>query len=270
MKWLRAVLLLISVLLASLIVIFPQWAFTKVWPSAARLFPHWYFRTIARLIGLKVEIKGGTEIKHPCLLVANHGSWLDIIILSTIAPMCFVAKKEVANWPLFGTLATIGRTIYVDRERRQDVGRSMATIRQRLMNGEVITLFPEGTSSDGNRVLPFRSALLGAADMQIRGIPVDVLPVTIVYSGVYGIPLGRVRRPIFAWHGDMDLPSHLAGVALAGPFEATVILHELTNTSAVGGRKELAKYCESLIRRSLAAELTGRQPTLVPILKEMS
>ena len=270
MKILRAALLLGAVLCISLLVILPQWMFTRIWPSGARKLPQLYFRAVARLMDLRVETKGRLNTDHACLFVANHGSWLDIIILSTIAPMCFIAKKEVAYWPLFGTLATVGRTIYIDREKRHDVGRSMEIMRQRLTAGEIITLFPEGTSSDGNRVLPFRSALLGAADLEINGKSVTVQPVTIAYSGVHGIPLGRVRRPIFAWYGDINLASHLLGVALAGPFEATVVFHEPTSLPAAGGRKELARLCETLIRTGLTEQLTGRRPVEVSIPGKMS
>ena len=110
------------------------------------------------------EVMGVPVKDRACLYVANHVSWLDIVVLSTIAPMCFIAKREVAGWPLFGTLASVGRTLYIDRDRRHDVGRSPHAMQQRLHDGEIVTLFAEGKSSDGNRVLPFRSALVGAAD----------------------------------------------------------------------------------------------------------
>jgi len=195
--------------------------------------------------------------------MSNHVSWLDIVVLSAVTPMCFIAKKEVASWPLFGLLATIGRSIYIDRQRRHDVGRSLATMRDRFRANEIVTLFPEGTSSDGNRVLPFRSALMAAAEMEVDGKPVPVQPITLAYTGMYGIPLGRVRRPIFAWYGDMDLVRHLLGVALAGPFEATLIFHAPTDMAALGDRKSLTRHCEALVKVGLAEALTGRTAVVV-------
>jgi 1-acyl-sn-glycerol-3-phosphate acyltransferase len=254
---------------ASIIAIPPQWICTKVWPGAARRIPHYYFRAVARLLGMKVKVSGHPRKDGACLYVANHISWLDIVVLSAIAPMSFIAKKEVAGWPLFGTLASIGRTIYIDRDRRFDVGRSHEVVQQRLKSGEIITLFAEGRSSDGNRVLPFRSALIGAAERELDGAAVPVQPVTIAYTGIHGIPLGRVRRPIFAWYGDMTLFPHLLGVGAAGPPDVEVIFHPALYGKDVGGRKALARHCHEVIREGLLEALTGRRQQKVPEPGEM-
>jgi lyso-ornithine lipid O-acyltransferase len=268
MSSLRAILLFSTLMLLSLLVIPPQWVFARTWPAAARRFPNIFFRVVTRFMSIRIDLEGAPVSGRPCLYVANHLSWLDILVLSAVAPVCFIAKHEVARWPLFGLLATVGRTIYIDRDRRYDVKAVCAAIRQRLSQGECVVLFPEGTSSDGNRLLPFRSALLGAADFEMGGEPVLVQPVTIAYTGVYGIPLGRVRRPIFAWHGKMELLSHLLGVGRIGPFEATVDFHPPSTVKDMGGRKLLAAYCERTIRTSLIQALTGRRPVEVPMRAE--
>jgi 1-acyl-sn-glycerol-3-phosphate acyltransferase len=260
---LRAAWLIVAIGILSIVVIPPQWLFTRLHPAAARKFPHHYFRAVTWLMGLRIETKGTPVAHKPCLIVSNHMSWLDILVLSAISPVCFIAKHEIARWPLFGLLATVGRTLYIDRSKRHDVRAACAAIRERLASGECVILFPEGTSSDGNRLLPFRSALIGAADMDIGGEPVPVQPVTIAYTGVYGIPLGRVRRPIFAWHGNMPLLSHLLGVARVGPFEASLTFHP--PVSGLGGRKALSRHCETVIRVSLIEALTGRRPVVVSI-----
>jgi lyso-ornithine lipid O-acyltransferase len=265
MNDLRAILLFSLLILLSLIVIPPQWLFTKIWPGAARRFPHLYFRMVTGLMGIRIDVKGTPLSGAACLYVANHVSWLDILVLSSVAPVCFVAKHEVARWPLFGLLATVGRTIYINRDRRHDVKAVGAAIRQRLSEGECIVIFPEGTSSDGNRLLPFRSALLETADCEVDGKKVPVQPLTIAYTGVYGVPLGRVRRPIFAWHGKMELLPHLLGVGRIGPFEATLSFHPPVTVQEFGGRKSLARHCERVIRASLVESLTGRRPLPVPI-----
>jgi 1-acyl-sn-glycerol-3-phosphate acyltransferase len=263
MRNLRTAWLLFAIGLLSLLVIPPQWLFTRANSAAARKFPHLYFRMVTRLMGMRIDVKGAPVTAKPCLIVANHMSWLDILVLSATAPMCFIAKHEVARWPLFGVLATVGRTLYIDRAKRHDVKSACAAIRRRLANGECVVLFPEGTSSDGNRLLPFRSALIGAADMEIAGEPVAVQPVTIAYTGVHGIPLGRVRRPIFAWYGNMPLMSHLLGVARIGPFEAALTFHPPVTVSGIGSRKGLSRHCEGAIRPSLIEALTGRRPMVV-------
>jgi lyso-ornithine lipid O-acyltransferase len=259
----RAAALFGSIMAISLVVIPPQWLFSRLWPAAARRFPHLYFRSVVRLMGIRIHVDGKPVSGRPCLYVANHLSWLDILVLSAVQPMCFVAKKEVADWPLFGALATVGRTIYLDRNRRLEVGSARTVLQQRFAAGEIVTVFPEGTSSDGNRVLPFRSALLGAAEMEVDGEPVLVQPVTIAYTGVHGVPLGRVRRPIFAWHGGMKLLPHLLGVGRIGPFEATLTFHPPATVRELGGRKALCRYCEQTIRISLIEALTGRRPVVV-------
>ncbi len=254
----RAYVTLTAFVMASLAVIPAQWTFNRVWTGAARRLPHLYFRAVARLLRIRIQVMGEPVKDRACLYVANHVSWLDIVVLSTIAPMCFIAKREVAGWPLFGTLASVGRTLYIDRDRRHDVSRSRHAMQQRLHDGEIVTLFAEGKSSDGNRVLPFRSALVGAADLQVNGSPVAVQPVTIAYTGVHGIPLGRTLRPIFAWYGDMELFGHLIGVGAAGPPDVDVIFHPAIHGRDVGGRKALARHCEEQIKLGLIQALTGR------------
>ena len=97
-------------------------------PAAAARLPHWYHRNVARLLGINIRISGARPDKGPAFIVANHVSWLDIIVLSAAAPVSFVAKREVARWPFFGTLARLQRTVFVDRERRHTTGRERQSI----------------------------------------------------------------------------------------------------------------------------------------------
>ena len=144
------------------------------------------------------------------LIVANHTGWLDIVIFSAVAPISFVAKSEVGSWPFFGTLARLQRTVFVERTRRSQTGEARDSISARLAQGDTLVLFPEGTSSDGNSVLPFKSALLGAAESVLAdGHHVTVQPVSTAYTGSHGIPMGREARPLYAWYGDMELVPHL-------------------------------------------------------------
>ena len=125
----------------------------------------------------------------------------------------FVAKKEVAGWPIFGWLAKLQRTVFIDRERRHRTGAATQEIAERLIGGDAVVLFAEGTSSDGNRVLPFRSALIGAVHHAIGSSThherVTVQPLSLAYVDLNGLPLGRAFRSRVAWYGDADLISHL-------------------------------------------------------------
>jgi len=124
--------------------------------------PLWYHGICTRLLGLDVEVRGAPSTARPTLFVANHASYLDIMVLGAVVPGSFVAKREVRDWPFFGWLARLQRTVFVDR--RPSAAQTQRTeIQARLAARENLILFPEGTSSDGNRTLPFKSALFAAA-----------------------------------------------------------------------------------------------------------
>ena len=135
----------------------------RVGSSGARAFPHWYHRQVCRLLGIRIHIDGAVVRDRPVLLVANHTTWLDIPVLSAVAPVSFVAKKEVGTWPFVSSLARLQRSVFVDRTRRTAVGQAAGEILARLAQGDTVVLFAEGTSSDGNRVLPFMTSLFAAA-----------------------------------------------------------------------------------------------------------
>jgi 1-acyl-sn-glycerol-3-phosphate acyltransferase len=128
-----------------------------------RRIPVLYHRLMCAILGVRIREIGGRMHEHPLLIVANHSSWLDITVISAVAPVVFVAKQEIARWPLFGLLAKLQRTVFVDRARRHKTREVNAAIAARLTGGDPVVLFGEGTASDGNRVLAFRSALVGAA-----------------------------------------------------------------------------------------------------------
>ena len=185
---------------------------------------HWlpvvFHRLACRLLRVRVAVRGEPVTGRAVLVVSNHTTWLDIVVLSTLQPMSFIAKSEVAGWPLFGTLARLQRTIFIDRSRRKGAAEANSEIAERLAGGDAIVLFAEGTTSDGGRVLPFRSSLLGAARDAIARAGHDghvlVQPVTVAYPARGGLPVGYGDRPGIAWYGDMDLIPHLVGI-IAGP-----------------------------------------------------
>src|SRR5262245_63553740 len=123
-----------------------------------------YYRVLCALLRIRVRVVGAPVRSRAVLFVSNHTSWVDIVVIGSIAPIAFVAKREVASWPLVGITAKMQRTVFVDRIRRHLTGEAVAEIVDRIRNGVSVVLFAEGTSSDGNRVLPFRSALLGAVE----------------------------------------------------------------------------------------------------------
>jgi 1-acyl-sn-glycerol-3-phosphate acyltransferase len=176
----------------------------------------------------------------------------------------FIAKTEVAGWPFFGWLAKLQRTVFVDRRvRSARLQRDAMT--ERLAVGDALILFPEGTSGDGNRVLPFKSALFGAVEEMQGIVPVEVQPVSIAYTRLDGIPLGRVLRPFFAWYGTVELAPHLWGMIGLGALEVVVQFHPPVSIADCGSRKSLARYCQARAAGGMAAALAGRpQPMPEP------
>jgi len=148
--------------------------------------------------------------------------------------------------------------VFVERERRSATGDVRDVIRERLLAGDTLLLFPEGTSHDGNRVLPFKSALLGAAEAILaNGAHVKVQPVSAAFSGLHGLPMGRENRPLFAWYGDMEMVPHLWDALLAGPLDVVVQFHEPLSLDAMD-RKTLARRARKTIQAGLAQGLAGR------------
>jgi len=222
--------------------------------------PMYYHRCCCRILGITVRSIGTPSRERPVLFAANHTSYLDIEILGSLIPGSFVAKEEVARWPLFGWLAKLQRSVFVDRRVRSAAAQRDAMAR-RFDEGDALILFPEGTSGDGNRVLPFKTALFAAVDGRGDRAPVTVQPVSVAYTRLDGIPLGRHYRPFFAWYGAMALMPHLWTMLALGTLEAVVEFHPPTSLAECGSRKALAQYCRARIVGGTRAALSGREQT---------
>jgi 1-acyl-sn-glycerol-3-phosphate acyltransferase len=223
------------------------------WTSTLPVF---YHRWCCRILGFRISLIGTPTVERPVLFAANHVSYTDITILGSVIPGSFIAKTEVADWPLFGWLAKLQRSVFVDRRARSTATQRDA-ITERLAAGDALILFPEGTSGDGNRVLPFKSALFSAA--QRNDVPpVIVQPVSLAYTRLDGIPIRRLYRPFFAWYGAVDLAPHLWSMVGLGTVEVVVEFHPPTFLSDCGSRKALAGYCYARIAGGVAGALFGR------------
>ena len=218
-------------------------------------FPRFYHRWCCRILGLRVRRIGQPTTARPVLFAANHVSYLDITVFGSLIPGSFIAKREVARWPLFGSLAKLQRSVFIDRQMRSTAAQR-DSIAGRLATKDALILFPEGTSGDGNRVLPFKSALFSVAD---RADSLIVQPVSIAYTRLDGMPIGRVLRPLFAWYGAMAMAPHLWNVLGLGKVEIVVEFHRPTTLAECGSRKLLARYCQERVSAGLEAALTGRR-----------
>jgi 1-acyl-sn-glycerol-3-phosphate acyltransferase len=177
-----------------------------------------------------------------------------------VAPISFVAKREVGRWPLVAQLARLQRTVFVDRAGAGRAPLAVDEIAARLSRGDAIVLFAEGTSSDGNRVLPFRTSLLGAVLPGRRSggaIPSDtaVQTLAIVYTHLHGLPLGRADRPAIGWYGDMEMTSHAWELLKAGPLDVRIRIGPPLPLDGFADRKALARHAEDAIRADVVALL---------------
>jgi lyso-ornithine lipid O-acyltransferase len=225
----------------------------------ARRFPAAYHRLCCRALGFSIETVGTPSATRPTLFVANHQSYLDIPILGGVIEGSFVAKAEIADWPYFGILAKLQRSIFIDR-RPGSTAKQRDAIMRRLEEGDDLVIFPEATSSDGLHVLPFKSALLSVAELHPRGRPLAVQPVTVAYTRLDGIPLGRFYRPFVSWYGGMEVSPHLWTVLGLGKISVRIIFHPVVTIEEFGSRKALAAHCYRQIATALALALSGRGP----------
>jgi len=239
-----------------------QWIAIKFGLAWQRHIPQVYHRIVCALIGVKINVVGKRSADFPLMIVSNHVSWLDISVITASAPVVFVAKQEVAGWPIVGLLAKLQRTVFVNRNQRQKTGDVNAEIARRLASGDPVVLFGEGTSSDGNRVLEFRSALIGAsreAVAQAEAVNcVWIQPLSIAYTGLLGLPLGRQHRPLIAWYGDFDLAPHLAGVLRRGSIDVTLTWGLPIPVDESLDRKAVTRTLENEVRRMTSLALRGR------------
>ncbi|GJD29420.1 hypothetical protein PMNALOAF_0653 [Methylobacterium adhaesivum] len=228
--------------------------------------PTRFHRVFLHLFGVRVTQSGTPPAPgEAALVLANHVSWLDILVLGSLRPLSFVAKSEIAGWPVVGTLARLQRTVFIDRTRRTATAAVNATVADRLAAGDLIVLFAEGTTGDGTRLLPFRSSLVGAARAAIDGSSggperIRLQPLALTYPRRNGLPLVRSERPGVAWYGDMELAPHLAEFFENGPIDVHVVWGAPIAFEAGTDRKRATALAEASVREALQRAVTGRSP----------
>jgi lyso-ornithine lipid O-acyltransferase len=220
-----------------------------------------YYRVLCVILRIRVRVSGTPVRGRAVLFVSNHVSWVDIVVIGSLAPVAFVAKSEVARWPLVGLTAKVQRTVFVDRARRHQAADAVKEIVARLAAGTSMVLFAEGTSSDGNRVLPFRSALVGAVKEAAQSGGILIQPMAICYTGQHGIPMGRQHRPLVAWYGDLDFMPHIKAFIARGAVDVVVSYGEPFIADSNADRKAMAKSLEGAVRAITTATLRGRPPS---------
>jgi 1-acyl-sn-glycerol-3-phosphate acyltransferase len=215
-------------------------------PTLASRLAIAFCRTLLRILRVRVEIAGLPEAQGPVLLAVNHISWIDVLALGSIMPFCFLAKSEVASWPLLSAFARVQGTVFVDRSRRRGIPPANRLMADRMAEGRVVLLFPEGTTYDGEHPGPFFSSHFAAArDLLRRGgghEAVAVQPVALAYSSA-----------VAAWIGDASLLPHLWRVLRGAPLRCLISFGPAFAYGHDADRKVVARRTRTAIVAMLAA-----------------
>lgn len=248
-------LILIALLTAPLLILYlAVKALSGPVPALGRLRPliaGGWARAAARLIGLRIE-RVGRPMRQGGALVANHSSWSDILVLMGAAPITFVSKAEVRDWPGIGFLAQIADTMFIARKRAEAKAQN-EEMRARIESGQQLLFFPEGTSTDALRVIPFKTTLFAVFFAPELHEQVWVQPVSVVYRPKAG---GGRPREFYGWWGDMDFGPHIWALAtrsFGGRVE--IVFHSAVRAADFRGRKELAAHCDRMVREGLVERL---------------
>lgn len=212
--------------------------------ARARLF---LYRGLCRICGIEVIVHGAMATQKPLLIASNHVSYLDIVAFGATTELEFVSKAEVANWPIIGGLARLADTVFIERLRSKTLTarQDMAT---RLGENRTLVFFPEATSGDGNRLLPFKSALFTVAQAVDEGDGVTIQPAAIAYTRLNGLPTGVGWRSFFAWYGDMALFSHAWKFLQLGQTTVEIAFLPPLDANLSLDRKALARAAENAVR----------------------
>ncbi len=202
------------------------------------------YRGLARIIGLAVRVEGAPAPTRPLLLLSNHIGYLDIVGLGAVAPLRFTPKAEVAGWPVIGFICRMTDCVFIDR-RQTRAAENLRKLNKALQEERPVLLFPEGTTSDGKRVLPFRSSYFRLAEA--AGETLAVQPVTLAYTHINGLPITSADFPRIAWYGDMDLAPHAKELLALGSIALRIVFHRVQTYQAAESRKDFSRRCEQIV-----------------------
>jgi lyso-ornithine lipid O-acyltransferase len=247
-------LLKLAAFLSLWVVFFVLVAIVHLWISILGLPNRWkilsrlnrnYTLLLRLILNIKVTIAGdeGQLERGGYVIIANHVSYVDGIVLGSIFPIVFVSKREVKKWPIVGQWNVLCGTIFINRQRKKEVGALVREMTRKLRQEANILLFPEGTSTNGEKMLPFQTAPL-AAPLRSRSI---IVPVTLAYTTIDEQPVTAVNRDFVYWYGDMDFVTHFwdllgrRGVEVLVTLQPKIECFRYADNSA--GRKKLAEDC---------------------------
>lgn len=257
MSQIRALFVILLILVWICILIPLHLILRVVAPSFRHTLPKLFHRGVCRLLRLRIVILGKPSSVKPTLFILNHISWLDIPVVGSVLEGSFVAKEEVESYPLVGYAASLQETIFIARTR-PSVRAHKDGMKELLENGNNIFLFPESTSSNGLVIQPFKSAYFALAEQYRGDEPLTVQPVTLAYSKMDRLYVGRSLMRKIAWVGDEELLSHMWAFLNEGRVTAELRFHPPVTIDSYDSRKSMAVECRRTIAQGLSRAMTHR------------
>ena len=180
-----------------------------------------FHKILLKILGVKLRLIGQKTSVRPLILAGNHTSYIDIIILGSIMPICFIAKQEIKSWFLFGFLAKMQNTIFIKRKNFKTL-ENIQSINNDLGSNSAVVLFPEGTTNSGKKILNFKSSLFNVFE---NNNTLRLQNFSLCYTHVNGMPIDNRTRPLISWYGNMNIVTHLLNFLKLSSINATLILH---------------------------------------------
>ena len=233
---------------------------TRLFPRG--VMPRLWHRLMTKALGLRVHVSGKMSTDRPLLIASNHISWTDIMVIGSLDEVSFIARSDLAGWPFLGAISRLQRTVFVERDRKRSSGEQAGEIAGRLASNDAIVLFAEGSTGDGNHLLPFKSTLFGAARLVLGEANVDTVyiqPMAIAYTRLHGMPMGRQHRVLASWIGDIELLPHLRGLLREGAMDVEVQFGQPLEFTEASNRKQVSQRVEERVRAMMADTLRHRQ-----------
>lgn len=214
-----------------------------------RQLPHCFHLGVQKILGMQVEFLAAPSTHAPTLYASNHISYLDVFALGTIRAY-FIAKSEVANWPVLGHLARFQNTLFFERNAGR-AKQQLEVMKRHLGQGKSLILFPEGTSTEGTHVEPFKSSLFEAANLSKDESRVAIQPITIAYTTQAGRKMNQAMRDHYAWYAKMPFTSHFLTLFFLNKVGVKVYFHPVCYLEQFATRKQCAEHCFEVVNKKL-------------------
>ncbi len=204
-----------------------------------------YGRFALNVMNVKTQVTGAERELDQSgrLWVSNHMSWLDLLIMASIRPVIFVTSVDMGEIPFLGWMTKAGGSIFVERRNREKIQYDIQQIREALKAGFNVVLFPEGTSTDGSAILPFKRSLMTA----VQGEPEPLLPLTLFYKKINGSPFSKQNRDYVCWYGRMSFVPHLISLFSRSSVEAEIYVHPPLSYPTDIGKEEMAGQVHDIV-----------------------